>query len=138
MNTRTHDSASFAWKAGSFPDPSAYTVALDSDLSKAYEEVRSGRGFVVVRGLPIDGSLENFIGAVRALGNRFGHLLSQNAQGEMVGHVVDATAEDPTPRMYRSNLELRPHNDITAMISLACWHKSQSGGASMIVSGVAV
>jgi len=40
--------------------------------------------------------------------------------------------------MYRSNLELRPHSDITAMISLACWHKSQSGGASIIVSGVTV
>jgi len=33
--------------------------------------------------------------------------------------------------MYRSNLELRPHSDITAMISLACWHKSASGGASI-------
>jgi len=40
--------------------------------------------------------------------------------------------------MYRSNLELRPHSDITAMISLACWHKSASGGASIIVSGVTV
>src|SRR5213075_1701683 len=40
--------------------------------------------------------------------------------------------------MYRSNLELRPHSDITAMISLACWHRSASGGASIIVSGVTV
>jgi alpha-ketoglutarate-dependent taurine dioxygenase len=40
--------------------------------------------------------------------------------------------------MYRSNLELRPHNDITAMISLACWQKAQSGGASVIVSAVTV
>ena len=43
--------------------------------------------------------------------------------------MVDATAVDATPRMYRSNLELRPHSDITAMIALACWHKSHSGGA---------
>jgi alpha-ketoglutarate-dependent taurine dioxygenase len=40
--------------------------------------------------------------------------------------------------MYRSNLELRPHSDITAMISLACWEKAQSGGASVVVSGVTV
>ncbi len=40
--------------------------------------------------------------------------------------------------MYRSNLELRPHNDITAIISLACWHKSMKGGASVVVSAVTV
>ena len=40
--------------------------------------------------------------------------------------MVNATAVDPPPRMYRSNLELRPHTDITAMIALAGWHKSES------------
>src|SRR5690606_28835336 len=63
---------------------------------------------------------------------------SQNTNGELIGHVVDARAEDATPRMYRSNLELRPHNDITAMITLSCWHKSRTGGASVIVSAVTV
>jgi hypothetical protein len=92
----------------------------------------------VVRGLPLERGLERFIDAVREVGSHFGELLSQNAQGERVGHVIDASAQDPTPRMYRSNLELRPHNDITAMISLACWHKAQSGGASVIVSAVTV
>src|SRR5690242_17065807 len=111
---REHASQSFAWQAGSFPDASQYTVDLDSDLSKAYEEVRNGRGFVVIRGLPLGGSLEDFRSAVRALGAHFGELLSQNAQGEKVTEVIDATQEDPTPRMYRSNLELRPHSDITA------------------------
>jgi hypothetical protein len=72
------------------------------------------------------------------VGKHFGHTLSQNAQGELIGHVIDASAEDATPRMYRSSLELRPHSDITAMISLACWHKAQWGGASVVVSGVTV
>lgn len=100
--------------------------------------MRSGKGFAIIRGLPVDGSLDGFVAAVRETGRHFGHLLSQNAQGELVGHVVDATKEDPTPRMYRSNLELRPHSDITAMLALACWQKAQSGGASVIVSGVTV
>ena len=108
-------------------------------LARAYEEVRSGRGFVVLRGLPFEGlSLGQYTTAVRGLGLHFGQALSQNAQGELVTSVIDATAEDATPRMYRSNLELRPHSDITAMISLACWQKSQSGGASIVVSGVTV
>jgi len=112
---------------------------LSPRLRAAYEEVRSGRGFVVVRGLPVDGvGLDEFIAAVWIVGSHFGEPLSQNTRGDLIGHVVDASAEDATPRMYRSNLELRPHSDITAMISLACWHKSQSGGASVIASAVTV
>jgi alpha-ketoglutarate-dependent taurine dioxygenase len=129
-----HASSSFAWKSGA----SVMRVNLDSDLSPARDEVRSGKGLAVIRGLPIDGTLQQFIDAVWEVGRHFGHALSQNAQGELIGHVIDATREDPTPRMYRSNLELRPHSDITAMISLACWEKAQSGGASVVVSGVTV
>src|SRR5260221_1062737 len=113
--------------------------ALRLKLEHGYAEVRSGKGFVVLRGLPLDGlSLEQFTACAWGVGTYFGRALSQNAQGELVTSVVDATTEDATPRMYRSNLELRPHSDITAMISLACWHKSASGGASIIVSGVTV
>ena len=134
MEAYQHASGSFAWRARA----SIARIEVDSDLKAAYEEVRSGKGVVIVRGLPVDGTLERFSAAVWEVGRHFGAALSQNAQGELVGHVIDATADDPTPRMYRSNLELRPHSDITAMISLACWHKSASGGASIIVSGVTV
>lgn len=112
---------------------------LGPRLQQGYEDVRSGRGFVVLRGLPVDElDLDDFVAAVWGVGLSFGHALSQNAGGDLIGHVVDATADDATPRMYRSNLELRPHNDITAMASLACWHQSQTGGASVIVSAVTV
>src|SRR2546426_203704 len=143
-----HDSASFAWKASSFKNPSDYLVELTSDdrgemiaaidtlerngrlvpvqaltksdfrfdglhnkLERGYAEVRSGKGFVVLRGLPFEGlSLEQFTACAWGVGLHFGRALSQNAQGELVTSVVDATAEDATPRMYRSNLELRPHS----------------------------
>jgi hypothetical protein len=133
-----HNSASFDWNAGSFRGLDECSVDVGSDLAAAYKEVRSGRGFVVVRGLPLERGLDRFIEAVREVGGHFGEPLSQNAQGDLVGHVIDASGEDPTPRMYRSNLELRPHNDITAMISLACWQKARSGGASVVVSAVTV
>ena len=128
-----HASSSFAWKA----DAAILALDIDSDLKRAYEEVRAGSGIVLIRGLPLQ-TLERFTSAVWELGKHFGHALSQNAQGELIGQVIDASAEDDTPRMYRSNLELRPHSDITAMISLACWQKAQSGGASVVVSGVTV
>jgi hypothetical protein len=112
---------------------------LGPRLTAAYEDVRSGRGFVLLRGLPTDGlSLEEFTAAVYVVGLYFGRALSQNAQGEIITQVVDATKEDATPRMYRSNLELRPHNDITAMITLACWNPAETGGLSVLVSGKTV
>jgi hypothetical protein len=108
-------------------------------LTQAYEDVRSGRGFVLLRGLPTEGlTLAEFTTAVYGIGLYFGRTLSQNAQGELITQVVDATKEDATPRMYRSNLELRPHNDITAMISLACWNPAETGGLSVLVSGKTV
>ena len=112
---------------------------LARKLAAAAAQVRAGRGFVILRGLPTQGiDIDQFTAAVCGVGCHFGVALSQNAQGERVTYVVDASAVDPTPRMYRSNLELRPHTDITAMIALASWQKSQSGGASVIVSGVTV
>jgi len=112
---------------------------LGGRLRQAYEDVRSGRGFVLLRGLPLEGlALEDFIAAVWGAGTWLGTPLSQNAQGELVGHVLDATTEEATPRMYRSNLELRLHTDWTAMIALACWHKAESGGASFLTSALTV
>jgi hypothetical protein len=112
---------------------------LGGRLAGAYEQVRAGRGFVVLRGLPVDGlSLEEFTAAVWGIGTRFGYPLSQNAQGELVSYVVDATGIDATPRMYRSNLELRLHTDVTAMIALACWQPAQEGGESFLASAATI
>jgi alpha-ketoglutarate-dependent taurine dioxygenase len=112
---------------------------LAARLRQGYEAVRAGRGFVVLRGLPVDDlSLDEFIAAVWGVGTGFGHALSQNAQGELVGHVIDATSQEKTPRMFRSNLELRPHTDWTAMLSLACWRSAPEGGVSYLVSAVTI
>jgi len=111
---------------------------LSARLEQAYEEVRSGRGYVVLRGLPVEDelTLEEFRAAVWGIGLHFGgRMLSQNAAGELITDVIDATASDPTPRMYRSNVELRLHTDITDMLLLASWQIAQSGGTSVIGSG---
>jgi hypothetical protein len=115
--------------------------SLSAKLDAAYEDVRSGRGFTIMRRLPLDDqlTLDEFRAAVWGIGLHFGgRMLSQNASGELITEVVDATANDPTPRMYRSNVELRLHTDITDMLSLACWHKAESGGRSTIGSGIGI
>jgi hypothetical protein len=113
--------------------------ALAEKLNQGYQMVRNGPGFVVIRGLPTDAlTTVQFDAIAWGIGLYFGNAISQNAQGDLISHVLDASKEDATPRMYRSNLELRPHTDITAMLALACWHQSQTGGASVVVSGITV
>lgn len=115
-----------------FPFPS-----LGSKLAAAYDAVARGRGFVVLRGIPTGGfTLDRFVAAVWGIGTHFGRALSQNAQGELIGHVADASDAEPTPRMFRTARELGPHSDITAMIALACWHTAATGGVNVLTSGV--
>jgi alpha-ketoglutarate-dependent taurine dioxygenase len=112
---------------------------LSPRLEAAYEDVRSGRGFVVLRGLPrADVDLEAFTAISWGIGTYFGRAISQNAEGRLVEHVVDNSRDDDTPRMYQSAFELSLHNDVTAMLSLACWQPGASGGENLFASGLAI
>jgi hypothetical protein len=112
---------------------------LSPRLARAFEQVRSGCGFVVFKGLPREGlTFDQFAAIVWGLNTFFGFPLSQNAQGELLGEVVDATAIEATPRMYRSALELGLHTDVTGMLSLACWNPAESGGETVLASGVTI
>ena len=113
--------------------------ALNRRIDRAVEDVKNGCGFALITGLPYEGlTKDEFTAATWIIGTRFGHALSQNSQGDLITEVIDATAADPTPRMYRSSLELRLHSDITAMIALACWQSAQSGGLSYLASAAAI
>jgi hypothetical protein len=113
--------------------------AFNRRVERAVEEVKNGRGFALITNLPCEGLTQaEFTAATWIIGTRFGHALSQNAKGDLITEVVDASAADPTPRMYRSNLELRLHSDITAMIALACWQPAHSGGLSYLASAAAI
>jgi alpha-ketoglutarate-dependent taurine dioxygenase len=125
-----------SWSARDFGARDDFAANWRSDVR---EEVRSGRGFVLLRGLPIDGiDLERFIAELSALARPFGRVLSQNAQGELLGHVLDATDSEATPRLFRSNLELRPHTDNAAIVLLACWNPARSGGETILTSALTV
>lgn len=108
-------------------------------LAAAFEQVRSGCGFVVIKGLPRASlNFQQFVAAVWGLNTFFGFPLSQNAQGELLSEVIDASAIEATPRMYRSALELGLHTDVTGMLSLACWNPARRGGETVLASGVTI
>jgi hypothetical protein len=101
----------------------------------------TGRGFVLVRGVPVlrygeaDASL-----AYWGLGLHIGRAVSQNAAGDLLGHVRDAglSRRDPTLRKYRTREPLEFHTDGSDIVGLLCLRPARSGGASRIASSVRV
>ncbi len=105
------------------------------------DELRDGRGFVLVRGLPVAawGDDDSAL-AYWGLGQHLGRPGAQNPAGELLGHVVD-TGEDaanPFVRRYRTAADIAYHCDLADVVGLLCLRQARSGGASRIVSSVAV
>jgi TfdA family taurine catabolism dioxygenase TauD len=104
-------------------------------------ELRHGRGFLLMRGLPVDRWGDERAALVYwGLGQHLGEPGAQNPQGELLGHVVD-TGEDaanPFVRRYRTAGDIAYHCDLADAVGLLCLRTARRGGASRIVSSVAV
>jgi hypothetical protein len=104
-------------------------------------ELADGRGFLVVRGLPVERWSEEDASVVYwGLGLHLGRPGAQNAMGDLLGHVVD-TGEDaanPFVRRYRTAGDIAFHCDLADAVGLLCLEASRSGGASRLVSSVTV
>lgn len=104
-------------------------------------ELEQGRGFLVVRGLPVERySVEESSIIFWGIGSHLGTGVSQNSAGDLVGHVRDQGFED-----YRSDVQLRGyqtraplpfHTDSVDVVGLLCLQKAKEGGESSIVSSV--
>ena len=105
------------------------------------DELDAGRGFVLVRGVPVDELGEDGAAiAYVALGVHLGVPVSQNAAGDLLGHVRDdgSDPDDPTVRRYRTRLAQPFHVDGSDVVGLLCLQPAKSGGLSQIVSSVTV
>lgn len=114
---------------------------LAERLAEAARAVVRGRGFVLLRGMPIDGlSREEVLRAYVGIGSHFGVALSQNAKGHLVGHVTDlgGDAGDPKTRIYTTTIRQLFHTDSCDIVGLLCLNPAKSGGASAIASSTAV
>ena len=110
-------------------------------LESARHDVVDGRGFILIRGLPIEGREREWV--MRAwfgIGSWFGVARPQNAAGHMVGHVKDLGDDkfDPKTRLYRTNARQRFHVDSCDIVGLLCLQPSKSGGASSLCSSTAI
>lgn len=112
---------------------------LAPKLAGLLNDVINGRGFVLLRGFPVDRySTEETAIAYLGVGAHLGSFRSQNAKGHLLGHVRDLGADinKPQTRFYQTNRELEYHTDSCDIVGLICLKTSRSGGESRIVSSV--
>ena len=112
---------------------------LGSKLLALRDEVIGGRGFVLLRGLDIDGwPIERTARVYWGLGSWLGRAVSQNAMGHLLGHVRDLgyDTRDPDVRTYQTTERQLYHADSCDIVGLLCLRPAKRGGASTIVSSV--
>jgi Taurine catabolism dioxygenase TauD, TfdA family len=102
-------------------------------------QIEDGRGFVVVRRLPVEDYSKDEIGMIFwGIGTHLGRGLSQSVLGDRLGHVKDFSREDPLARAYRNKQELSPHTDSCDLVGLACLRDAKLGGVSRLTSALTV
>ncbi|MEM7250720.1 MAG: TauD/TfdA family dioxygenase [Pseudomonadota bacterium] len=114
---------------------------LASYLAGMQHQLLRGRGFALLRGLPV-GEMTASERAIAyfGIGRHLGRPVSQNAMGHLLGHVIDLgrTNDDPTARTYQTRDRQFFHSDSTDIVGLLCIRKAKRGGLSAIVSSATV
>ena len=124
--------------AEDFPLPT-----LAGGLAKLENELHLGRGFILLRGLPVDRYSEEQLAAIFwGIGCYFGTGLAQSRKGDRLGHVIDRSGPDSDVRHMR-NYELggnlRMHTDLNNdVVGLLMFQHAKSGGESRIASSMTV
>src|SRR5271156_3504925 len=133
-NVRGRDLADLSRADFAFPK-------LGPVLEQLRGEVLNGRGFVLLRGLPVEGRpIVDSAAAYWGVGTRFGNPRSQNAMGHLLGHVraLGVATTDPNVLTYQTTERQHFHPDSCDIVGLLCLKTAHSGGLSSIVSSMAI
>ena len=110
-------------------------------LAGLRQELYQGRGAVLLRGLPRSRySADEMARIYVGLGSHLGQPIAQSYRGELLGSVLDVSDIEEKVRGYRAGGPQHFHCDGSAcdIVSLMCLRAAKSGGASRIVSAVAL
>ena len=111
--------------------------AMTPVVQRWLRELDTGRGFLLARDLPLDALDADDVELMYwVLGLHLGQPVSQNAAGDLLGHVRDTGADpnDPSVRLYRTRERLGFHSDGADIIGLLCLHPAREGGESLLAS----
>ena len=110
-------------------------------LRWALQELFEGRGFALIRGVPVDElSVREAELLLWGIGLNMGIPIPQNAAGDLVVHVRDQGRRfsDPTVRAYETSEALEYHTDSGDIAGLLCLKPAKRGGVSTIASSTAI
>ena len=110
--------------------------ALAARLSGIADELEDGRGFVLLRGLPVERFTAEEIDIIYyGLGLNLGQPVRQNPKGDLLGQVMNVgDVNDKNTRVYQTNLYLPYHTDPSDVVGLLCVRKAREGGLSSLVA----
>ena len=110
-------------------------------LRRLLDEVLNGRGFLLIKGLPIERWTRRQAAiAFLIIGAQLGNLRMQNAEGHLLGHVRDLgrSSDDPNTRIYQTRERQTFHTDSCDVVGLMCLQTAKSGGLSSLVSSTTI
>src|ERR1051325_592644 len=116
-------------------------TTLAPRLQRLLDEVLNGRGFVLIKGLPVERwTRRRAAEAFLTIGAQLGNLRMQNAQGHLLGHVTDLgrSSDDPNTRIYQTRERQTHHTDSCDVVGLMCLQTAKSGGLSSLVSSTTI
>ncbi len=122
--------------------PGAFDLGRFADkLGHIRAELKDGAGVVMLRGLPL-GDMEAIDAAIAywAIGRRLGKPVSNNPEGDLLGHVTDLDKDyrDANVRGYQTRATMDYHCDQCAIVGLLCLRTAKSGGRSKLASSAAI
>lgn len=110
-------------------------------LAAIASELENGRGFFLLRGLPVaQYSLDTVKAIYWGIGVHLGVPVYQNARGDLMTHVADRGDDynDVNIRLYTTAAAANPHNDPSDVVGLLCVRHAVEGGTSMIASAMTI
>src|SRR5215217_4526725 len=110
-------------------------------LQRILDEVLNGRGFVLLRALPVERWTSHEAAlAFLTIGVHLGNLRMQNAEGHLLGHVRDLgrSSDDPNTRIYQTRERQTHHTDSCDVVGLLCLRRAKSGGLSSLVPSTTI
>ncbi len=111
---------------------------LAEEIAYFNEELENGKGFILIRGLPIERYTDDEAAIIYyGLGLHMGTPVSQNIKGDMLGHVRNiGEINTRNVRVYETNEYLPYHADLSDVVGLLSLRKAKSGGMSSLSSAM--
>ena len=113
---------------------------LGKRLPGLADELENDRGFMLLRGLPVERYDDADLYALTyAIGLHLGTSVRQNPRGDLLGEVMNVgDPKDKRTRVYETNLYLPYHSDPSDVVGLLCVRRAREGGLSSLVSAATV